>query len=148
MQINNYTCIPIQTQNNNIILMCSSMKINESFADTNPIITNINIYYGVSRQRKKFPIYYYNPLKIYNLGDIIIKNYKAYLMYNENGGSGSGFAPPRSVNYVSLDYQNDAVYQIGDIVNGSDGEIYILIDFIGQAGASFAPPSNKWKVMG
>ena len=128
--------------------MCSPIKINESFANTNSILTNINTYYGVSRQRKKFPIYYYNPLKIYNLGDIVIKNYKAYIMYNENGGSGDGFSPPRTANYVVLDYQNDAIYQIGDIVNGSNGEIYILNEFIGQAGSSFAPPNNKWKVMG
>jgi hypothetical protein len=87
-------------------------------------------------------------LKIYKTGDIVVKNMKAYIMYNESSTSGNYDAPPNKSYYIPLDYQNKSIYIVGDIVNGSDGLIYVLINNIGKAGDSYAPPSNNWQVLG
>ena len=145
MQNINYKCIPVKIENNNIYLTCSQINMKESFENT---VTDNNNYYGVSRQKKKFPIYYYNPLKIYKTGDIVVKNMKAYIMINESSTSGDYYAPPNNSYYVPLDYQNKAIYLVGDIVNGSDELIYVLINSIGKAGDSYAPPSDNWQEIG
>jgi hypothetical protein len=144
MQINNYNCIPIKLKNDNIMLTCSPIKMKESFKNT---IDSTN-YYGVFRQMKKFPIYYYNPLKIYKVGDIVVRNMKAYIMTKESSSSGNDYAPPNQSYYVPLDYQNNSFYLVGDIVNGSDGYIYVLISHTGKADNSNGPPSNNWQVLG
>jgi hypothetical protein len=143
MQINNYNCIPIKLENDNIMLTCSQIKIKESFKNT-----DTSNYYGIFRQSKKFPIYYYNPLKIYKYGDIVVKNMKAYIMAKESLGGGNVYAPPNKLYYIPLDYQNNSIYLVGDIVNGSDGLIYVLINNIGKSGDSYAPPSDNWQVLG
>lgn len=144
MQNKNYKCIPIKIENNNIILACSRIKIKESFANT----TNNNTYYGVYRQRNRFSIYYYNPLKIYKVGDIVVKNLKGYLMYNEALSSGDQYGPPNKTYYIPIDYQNEATYIVGDIVNGFDGSLYVLVDAIGKSSITFAPPNEKWQKIG
>jgi len=122
-----------QSRNNQVLgYLCSSSKNIEKFSEM-----------------KSTPIQLFDNTKIYSVGDIVVRNNKAYIMIDGVGLPGNDYGPPRENNWTSLDFDDTKIYKKGEVVNGSDGKIYRMIDGIGAAGASYGPPRpTNWAEQG
>jgi hypothetical protein len=93
----------------------------------------------------------YSDSTVYSVGDVVTKDGVMYAMVD--GVGAPGYPPPRPTNWRAITsppkfsgqtYDSSVVYNVGDIVTGTDGVMYAMIDGIGAPGYPPPRPTN-WR---